>query len=327
MNFFKVGQAAVLALGDRRDTHEAAHADICALFGLFRRLLQALGRKAALGLLAADIHLKQDILHDAQLLGLLVDGREQLERADRFDHRDLANDIFHLVALEVADKVQGRAVIGVLGELFRHLLLAVLAQHVDACGDGLEALDYLQLTAYDAVILDIMLPGVDGLSVLKKMRTAGDKTPVLLLTARGSVEDRVAGLDLGADDYLVKPFAFDELVARLRVLLRRSNGQVSNVLQCGGLEMDLNSRCVSRDGRELQLSAKEFAVLEYLLRNQGVVLARETIENHVWDYDFEGGSNVVDVYIRYLRKKVDDGFEKKLIQTVRGAGYVLKETL
>lgn len=109
MNFFKVGQAAVLALGDRRDTHEAAHADICALFGLFRRLLQALGRKAALGLLAADIHLKQDILHDAQLLGLLVDGREQLERADRFDHRDLADDIFHLVALEVADKVQGRA--------------------------------------------------------------------------------------------------------------------------------------------------------------------------------------------------------------------------
>ena len=193
--------------------------------------------------------------------------------------------------------------------------LQVSGYSVDACGDGLEALDYLQITAYDAVILDIMLPGVDGLSVLKKMRTADDKTPVLLLTARGSVEDRVAGLDLGADDYLVKPFAFDELVARLRVL------------QCGGLEMDLNSRRVSRDGRELQLSAKEFAVLEYLLRNQGVVLARETIENHVWDYDFEGGSNVVDVYIRYLRKKVDDGFEKKLIQTVRGAGYVLKETL
>ncbi|WP_455651849.1 response regulator transcription factor [Phascolarctobacterium sp.] len=198
---------------------------------------------------------------------------------------------------------------------------------VDACGDGLEALDYMQLTAYDAIILDIMLPGLDGLSVLQKMRTAGDKTPVLLLTARGSVEDRVAGLDLGADDYLVKPFAFDELVARLRVLLRRSSGQVSNVLRCGDLEMDLSSRSVSRGGRELQLSAKEFAVLEYLLRNQGVVLTRETIENHVWDYDFEGGSNVVDVYIRYLRKKVDDGFEKKLIQTVRGTGYVLKETL
>lgn len=198
---------------------------------------------------------------------------------------------------------------------------------VDACGDGLEALDYMQLTSYDAIILDIMLPGLDGLAVLQKMRTAGDKTPVLLLTARGSVEDRVAGLDLGADDYLVKPFAFDELVARLRVLLRRSSGQVSNVLRCGDLEMDLSSRSVSRNGRELQLSAKEFAVLEYLLRNQGVVLTRETIENHVWDYDFEGGSNVVDVYIRYLRKKVDDGFEKKLIQTVRGTGYVLKETL
>ncbi len=200
---------------------------------------------------------------------------------------------------------------------------------VDACGDGLEALDYLQLTAYDAVILDIMLPGVDGLSVLKKMRTAGDKTPVLLLTARGSVEDRVAGLDLGADDYLVKPFAFDELVARLRVLLRRSNGQVSNVLQCGGLEMDLNSRRrTAEDGRELQLSAKEFAVLEYLLRNQGVSLYTQNNRKTMFaDYDFKGGSNAVDVYIRYLRKKVDDGFEKKLIQTVRGAGYVLKETL
>ncbi|MCD7874348.1 MAG: response regulator transcription factor, partial [Acidaminococcaceae bacterium] len=165
---------------------------------------------------------------------------------------------------------------------------------IDACGDGLEALDYMQLTEYDAIILDIMLPGLDGLAVLQKMRTAGDKTPVLLLTARGSVEDHVAGLDLGADDYLVKPFAFDELVARLRVLLRRSSGQVSNVLRCGDLEMDLRSRSVSRNGRELQLSAKEFAVLEYLLRNQGVVLTRETIENHVWDYDFEGGSNVVD---------------------------------
>ena len=172
-----------------------------------------------------------------------------------------------------------------------------------------------------------MLPGLDGLSVLQKLRAVGTKTPVLLLTARGSVEDRVAGLDLGADDYLVKPFAFDELVARLRVLLRRSGGQVSNVLRCGDLEMDISSRSVVRSGRELQLSAKEFAVLEYLLRNQGVVLARETIENHVWDYDFEGGSNVVEVYIRYLRKKVDDGFEQKLIQTVRGAGYVLKEPL
>lgn len=198
---------------------------------------------------------------------------------------------------------------------------------VDACGDGLEALDYVLLAAYDAIILDIMLPGLDGLAVLKKLRHEGNKTPVLLLTARGSVEDRVAGLDLGADDYLVKPFSFDELVARLRVLLRRSGGQVSNILTCSDLEMDTSSRRVSRAGKELQLSAKEFAVLEYLLRHQGMVLSRETIENHVWDYDFEGGSNVVDVYIRYLRKKVDDGFEKKLIQTVRGAGYVLKESV
>lgn len=196
---------------------------------------------------------------------------------------------------------------------------------VDACGDGLEALDYVRLAVYDAIVLDIMLPGLDGLSVLQKLRAGGDKTPVLLLTARGSVEDRVTGLDFGADDYLVKPFAFDELVARLRVILRRGSGQVSNVLQCGDLELDLKSRRVSRAGQELQLSAKEFAVLEYLLRNQGVVLSRENIENHVWNYDFEGGSNVVDVYIRYLRKKIDADFDCKLIQTVRGAGYVVKE--
>lgn len=196
---------------------------------------------------------------------------------------------------------------------------------VDACGNGLDAEDYLKMATYDAVVLDIMLPGIDGLTLLKKMRAEGNTTHVLLLTALDSIENKVNGLDAGADDYLVKPFAYDELLARLRVLLRRRSGQTTNVLEYGGLVMDLNSRTVTRDGTEITLSSKEFAVLEYLLRNPGRVLSRDKIENHVWNYDFEGGSNVVDVYIRYLRKKIDTGFNKKLLHTIRGAGYVLRE--
>lgn len=196
---------------------------------------------------------------------------------------------------------------------------------VDACGNGLDAEDYLKMATYDAVVLDIMLPGIDGLTLLKKMRAEGNTTHVLLLTALDSIENKVNGLDAGADDYLVKPFAYDELLARLRVLLRRRSGQTTNVLEYGGLVMDLNSRTVHRDGTEITLSSKEFAVLEYLLRNPGRVLSRDKIENHVWNYDFEGGSNVVDVYIRYLRKKIDTGFNKKLLHTIRGAGYVLRE--
>ena len=197
---------------------------------------------------------------------------------------------------------------------------------VDTCANGTEALDYIALTDYDAVILDIMLPGRDGLSILREMRAQGNHTPVLLLTARDTVADRVAGLDTGADDYLVKPFSFEELSARIRVLLRRTAQEpVSNLLQLADLTMDLNTRRVARGDREITLSQKEYAVLEYLLRNQGAVLTRDQIEQHVWSYDFEGGSNVVDVYIRYLRKKIDDGFTPKLIHTVRGAGYVLKE--
>lgn len=196
---------------------------------------------------------------------------------------------------------------------------------VDACSNGLDAEDYLKMATYDAVVLDIMLPGIDGLTLLKKMRAEGNTTHVLLLTALDSIENKVNGLDAGADDYLVKPFAYDELLARLRVLLRRRSGQTTNVLEYGGLVMDLNRRTVTRDGTEITLSSKEFAVLEYLLRNPGRVLSRDKIENHVWNYDFEGGSNVVDVYIRYLRKKIDNGFNKKLLHTIRGAGYVLRE--
>lgn len=199
---------------------------------------------------------------------------------------------------------------------------------VDACADGLEAMDYIELTAYDAIILDIMLPGMSGLDILKRVRAAGNRTPVLLLTARDSIEDRVNGLDIGADDYLVKPFAFEELLARIRVMIRRStvkeaSGDV-NVLEIADLKVDTKSHQVWRAGNLIELSSREYAVLEYMMRNQGVVLSRKNIEEHVWNYDYMGGSNMIDVYIRYLRKKLDDGFDTKLIHTVRGSGYVLR---
>ena len=196
---------------------------------------------------------------------------------------------------------------------------------VDSCLTGHDALDYLAGSEYDAVVLDIMLPGIDGLEVLRRRRAAGDKTPVLLLTARDGIEDRVRGLDSGADDYLVKPFALQELLARLRVLIRRRTDQVSDVITVADLQVDCRAHTASRGGQVIALSAKEFAVLEYLARNAGVVLSRERISQGVWNYDYEGGSNVVDVYIRYLRKKLDDGREPKLIHTVRGVGYVLRE--
>lgn len=199
---------------------------------------------------------------------------------------------------------------------------------VDACADGQEALDYIEVTAYDAIVLDIMLPGISGLDILKSMRAAGNRTPVLLLTARDSVEDRVRGLDTGADDYLVKPFAFEELLARIRVMIRRqTSGEVSgeiNVLEAADLRVDTKSHEVRRAGRLIELSSREYAVLEYMMRNQGTVLSRRNIEEHVWNYDYAGGSNMIDVYIRYLRKKLDDGFDRKLIHTVRGSGYVLR---
>lgn len=196
---------------------------------------------------------------------------------------------------------------------------------VDGCLNGNDALDYLAGGAYDAVVLDVMLPGVDGLEVLRRRRAAGDKTPVLLLTARDGVEDRVRGLDSGADDYLVKPFALAELLARLRVLIRRRSDQVSDVIAVGDLRVDCAARTAARGGQNIALSAREFAVLEYLARNAGVVLSRERISQGVWNYDYEGGSNVVDVYIRYLRSKIDEKFGVKFIHTVRGVGYVFRD--
>lgn len=196
---------------------------------------------------------------------------------------------------------------------------------VDSCLSGDAAMDYLACAQYDLLVLDIMLPGISGLEILRSLRGKGDKTSVLLLTALDSIPDRVSGLDSGADDYLVKPFVFDELLARIRVLLRRSAGSVSNVYTLADLTVDCDARTVKRGETNISLSAKEFSILEYLIRNSGTVLSRERISNHIWNYDYEGGSNIVDVYIRYLRKKIDDGFEKKLIHTVRGVGYVLRE--
>jgi len=195
---------------------------------------------------------------------------------------------------------------------------------VDSCLNGRDALDYIEGAEYDAIILDIMMPKVSGLDVLKALRLGNDKTPVLLLTAKDSVEDRVTGLDAGADDYLVKPFAFDELLARIRTMLRRASGQADNCLTVADLQMNCDARTVFRGKVPITLSSKEFSILEYMMRNQGIVLTRDKIEQHIWNYDYEGGSNVVDVYIRYLRKKIDDEFTPKLIHTVRGTGYVLR---
>lgn len=196
---------------------------------------------------------------------------------------------------------------------------------VDSAYDGEEAIDILSYTDYDAVILDIMMPKADGFAVLRALRSKGKNTPVLFLTARDSVQDRVAGLDSGANDYLVKPFSVEELLARIRAMTRTAFGVSDSLLSVGDLTMDTAAKVVKRGGKEIPLSAKEYALLEYLMHNAGIVLTREKIENHIWNFDYEGGTNVVDVYIRYLRKKIDEGYDKKLIHTVRGRGYVLRE--
>lgn len=195
---------------------------------------------------------------------------------------------------------------------------------VDSCFNGEEAYDMISMTEYDAAVFDVMMPKTDGFTLLKKLRREGNELPVLFLTARDSIEDRVEGLDIGADDYLVKPFAFEELLARIRVLIRKNSVSKSNVICVGDLTVDISSRTVSRNGSIIQLSAKEYELLQYLAVNNGIVLSREKIEDHIWNYDYEGGTNVVDVYIRYLRKKIDDNYEVKLIHTVRGMGYVLR---
>jgi len=209
-----------------------------------------------------------------------------------------------------------------------HALKACLLDEgyaVDAAYDGQEGQDYAEIACYDAIILDVMLPAKDGLEVCRSLRRRRVNTPIIMLTARDAVEDRVRGLDSGADDYLVKPFALDELRARLRALLRRDAADKRGLLAVGDLTADPATHDVERAGRRIDLTAKEFALLEYFMRHPNRIVTRELAETHVWSYDYAGASNVVDVYVRRLRRKIDDPFEVKLFETIRGAGYRLRD--
>jgi two-component system, OmpR family, copper resistance phosphate regulon response regulator CusR len=196
---------------------------------------------------------------------------------------------------------------------------------VDSCFNGADALDYALSADYDVMILDIMMPKLDGLELVRRLRSGGNNTPVLFLTARDSVADKVEGLESGGDYYLTKPFDFQELVAVVHVMTRKYTGNRSNTYTIADLTLDSAAKTAVRAGKNIDLTQKEFALLEYMVRNRGVVLSREMIENNLWNYDYEGGTNVVDVYIGYLRKKMDTGFDKKLIHTVWGTGWVLRE--
>jgi heavy metal response regulator len=204
---------------------------------------------------------------------------------------------------------------------------ALEAEHhaVDVATDGEAGLAGAVAGAYDLVVLDVMLPKRDGLAVLRELRSGGHAVPVLLLTARGEVADKVAGLDVGADDYLTKPFAVEELLARVRALLRRGAAAAPPRLAIADLMLDPVTRDVTRAGKRIELTAREYALLEFFLRNRGRVLGRALIAQHVWGVDFDTFTNVIDVYVNYLRRKIDADFEPKLVHTVRGVGYVLKE--
>jgi DNA-binding response OmpR family regulator len=195
---------------------------------------------------------------------------------------------------------------------------------VDAAGDGADGESSAQATTYDAIILDILLPVKDGLAVCRSLRAAGLTTPILMLTARDTVDDRVRGLDSGADDYLVKPFALNELLARLRALLRREAPRKCGILAVGDLRLDPATHLVERAGQPIELTARQFALLEYFMRHPNQLLTREVIESHLWSYDYEGTSNVVDVYVRRLRRQIDEPFAAPLLETVRGVGYRLR---
>ena len=195
----------------------------------------------------------------------------------------------------------------------------------DSCYNGRDALEFCAGVSFDGIVLDISRPELDGITVLRRLRERGDQTPVIVLSARGSVQDRVAGLESGGDYYLVKPVDFREFVAVVRAVTRKYTGFRSNLYAVADLTMDIQRRTVTRAGRTIELTGKEFALLEFMLRNRGVVLTREMIEDNLWNYEFEGGTNVVDVYIGYLRRKMDSGFDKKLIHTVWGSGWVLRD--
>jgi len=194
---------------------------------------------------------------------------------------------------------------------------------VDVASDGRSGLRMALDRLHDLIILDVQLPGMDGIGVLREIRKAKVPTPVLLLTVRAAIEDKVLGLDSGADDYLTKPFAFQELVARVRALLRRRAEGDQTVLQVADLKLDPARRTVSRGDRKIELTAREFSLLDFFMRNPGRIVTRTTIAEHVWDYDFDSMTNVIDVYVNYLRKKIDSGHDLKLIRTIRGVGYML----
>ncbi len=196
---------------------------------------------------------------------------------------------------------------------------------VDVAYDGEEGLLLAQQGEYDLIILDLMLPVIDGLEVLSRLRAEKNDVPIILLTAKDSVEEKVTGLNKGADDYLTKPFAFSELMARIRVLLRRGKAEMKTELQIDNLTLDLVSHKVKRNGEEIELTGKEYSLLEYFLRNQGKVLTRTMIAEHVWDYNFDTFTNVIDVYVNHLRKKIDKNYPKKLLHTLRGVGYIMRE--
>lgn len=196
---------------------------------------------------------------------------------------------------------------------------------VDSVFNGEEALEYLDYGTYDLIVLDIMLPKVNGYEVVKKLRENKNETAVLMLTARDSIDDKIKGLDLGADDYLIKPFDFGELLARIRALVRRKYGNTSNTMEIDDLCIDIAKKTVVRGGKNIELTGKEYEVLEYLIQNKGHVLSRDKIRDSVWDYGYEGESNIIDVLIKNIRKKIDIGNSKPLIHTKRGLGYVLKE--
>ena len=196
---------------------------------------------------------------------------------------------------------------------------------VDSVLDGEEALDYLEYSEYDLVILDIMMPKVDGFEVIKKLRDKGNHTSVLMLTARDSADDKAKGLDLGADDYIVKPFDFNELMARIRAVVRRKYGNSSNKLVIGDLILDTSEKSVTRAGKQIELTGKEYKVLEYLMQSKNRILSRDQIKEHVWDFDYEGDSNIIDVLIKNIRKKIDIEDGKQIIYTKRGLGYIIKE--
>ena len=195
---------------------------------------------------------------------------------------------------------------------------------VDSCFDGQEALDFISYSEYDLIITDIMMPNVDGYEFIDKLRANKNNTPVIMLTAKDTLEDKIVGLDSGADDYIVKPFEFDELLARIRVLMRRNYGLATNIIQIEEVTLDLAKKQVAKSGEIIDLTGKEYEVLEYLMKNKGSILSRDQILNHVWDYEYEGASNIVDVIIKNIRKKLDRGEGNTIIYTKRGLGYFVK---